>query len=96
MSAAKKASILTGAVAAGFALQGDSMTDPFIITGEVVDVLESLGVEYFMGGSMASTLHDEPRFTQDVDLVVRLKESHLAPLALALEDRFYISPTAMQ
>ena len=98
MTCEKKASILKGAVAAGFLIHRKEqlvMTDPFLIAGEVVDALETLGVEYFLGGSIASTLHGEPRFTQDADIIVRLQELHLAQFATILEDRFYLSPPAL-
>ncbi len=37
--------------------------------------LERLGCTYFTTGSVASTLYGEPRFTNDVDIVVRLNEA---------------------
>ena len=46
--------------------------EPFAITGEVVDILDELGVAYILGGSLASGVHGEPRATRDADLVVRL------------------------
>ncbi|MEM9802301.1 MAG: hypothetical protein AAGA20_18385 [Planctomycetota bacterium] len=42
--------------------------DALDATREFVLALESLGVRYLVGGSLASTTWGEPRFTQDVDL----------------------------
>jgi len=33
--------------------------------------LERLGIDYFVGGSVASSVHGRPRTTDDVDLVAR-------------------------
>ncbi len=95
MPPARKAALLSGAIRAGFTLGGKDMTDPFDITWEVVVALESLDIEYFVGGSVASTLHGEPRFTQDTDLIVRIEREHIEPLKRALEEQFYISPAAL-
>ena len=39
----------------------------------LVEVLESLGVEYMIGGSQASMYYGEPRLTRDVDVIVKLQ-----------------------
>lgn len=36
--------------------------------------LESIGVEYFLGGSMASSFQGQPRLTNDLDFVVTLRK----------------------
>ncbi len=70
------------------ALRGDSM-DPLAVASLVARALEDLGVPYFIGGSLASTLHGEPRFTRDADLVAELEPRHAEPLARALAGAFY-------
>ena len=35
-------------------------------------VLERLGIPYLVTGSMATIAYGEPRFTRDIDVVVRL------------------------
>jgi hypothetical protein len=67
---------------------GDLM-DPLAIASLVARALEDLGVPYFVGGSLASTLHGEPRFTRDADLVADLQPRHAEPLARALAGAFY-------
>jgi hypothetical protein len=36
-------------------------------------VLDALGIEYTLGGSLASSLHGEPRSTNNIDFAVRLE-----------------------
>jgi hypothetical protein len=60
------------------------------VTLRVTAVLEDLGIEYLVGGSLASSLHGIPRSTQDVDLVARILPAHVAPLVSALVADFYI------
>ncbi|MGB8644725.1 MAG: hypothetical protein WCF84_05775 [Anaerolineae bacterium] len=64
------------------------------ITLQVIQVLDTLGVPYLIGGSLASTLHGEPRASLDVDLVADLEGKQVAPLALALSQEFYLDQDA--
>ncbi len=61
----------------------------------VVREFERLGVQYYVGGSVASTVHGHVRTTQDVDLVADLTESHVGPLVEALRHDYYISGPAV-
>ncbi len=60
------------------------------VTLKATAVLESLGIDYLVGGSLASSLHGIPRATRDADLVARLEQRHIAPLVEAFCDDFYI------
>lgn len=40
---------------------------------DVVERLDKVGIPYFLVGSLATMYYGRPRFTQDVDLVVRIK-----------------------
>jgi hypothetical protein len=64
--------------------------EPIIVTIRVAAELERLGVEYLVGGSLASSVHGLPRTTQDVDLVARIAGRHVDDLVAALEQEFYI------
>jgi hypothetical protein len=66
------------------------------VTLQVTKVLESLGIAYLVGGSLASSLHGEPRATQDVDIVADLQEQHVLPLVQALHGSFYIDEPAVR
>lgn len=61
----------------------------------VGDCLDRLGVRWFAGGSVASTMHGEIRTTHDVDLVVDLAEAHVRPLAGCLRAAFYLDEEAI-
>ncbi|HEV2844093.1 MAG TPA: hypothetical protein VG477_04535 [Thermoanaerobaculia bacterium] len=71
------------------AAAGENM-DPLAIASIVAHALDHLGVPCFIGGSLASTLHGEPRFTRDADLVAELEPRHAEPLVQALSSTFYI------
>jgi hypothetical protein len=53
-------------------------------------VLNGLGVKYFAVGSVASSIHGLPRFTQDVDLVVELDQTQVEPIASLISREFYM------
>lgn len=63
-----------------------------IALGTVVDALQSIGVRYQVGGSVASSAHGMPRSTIDVDLVADLREDHVDPLCRSLRADFYAEP----
>lgn len=56
----------------------------------VVRALERLGVRHYVTGSIASSLHGEPRATNDADIVAALSPSHFKRLQQELGDRFYL------
>jgi predicted nucleotidyltransferase len=60
-----------------------------------VDSLEQIGIPYLIVGSYGSAAYGEPRFTQDIDIVVELSEKHVKPLCQAFSsDEYYISESA--
>ena len=56
----------------------------------ILAVLKEPGLRYFAVGSVASSIHGLPRFTQDVDLVVRLDLSHIGQIAALTSREFYM------
>lgn len=58
----------------------------------VVRALERMGVRHYVRGSLASSLHGEPRATNDADIVAELKPSDGGRLQKELGDRFYVDP----
>jgi hypothetical protein len=64
--------------------------EPIVVTIRVAAELERLGVEYLVGGSLASSVHGLPRTTQDVDMVARIAGRHVDDLVSGLESEFYI------
>ncbi|CAN5215182.1 hypothetical protein BH20ACT8_BH20ACT8_11980 [soil metagenome] len=61
---------------------------------EVARILESLGIDYVIGGSVASSLVGEPRATVDLDVAVAMTADHIPPLLEVLADDYYVSETA--
>lgn len=46
----------------------------------VIDALTSLGISYYIGGSVASSAHGVVRSTLDADIIADLKQTHVTPL----------------
>lgn len=62
----------------------------------VASILDSLGVEYAVVGSMASSTWGFPRSTNDADIVADIQPPHLPGLVEALSPDFYVDPTAVE
>ncbi len=56
----------------------------------LVEALDALGVAYYVGGSIASSVHGVPRTSVDVDLVAALGETHVAGFVRRLEAAYYL------
>jgi hypothetical protein len=50
-----------------------------------------LGVRYYVGGSLASSVRGVPRSSLDVDVAAELLPRHVAPLVAALAREYYVS-----
>lgn len=64
-------------------------TELLAAVARVATTFETLGVEYLIGGSIASSVFGEPRQTIDADLIVRLFDRHAEPLVQKLSGEFY-------
>ncbi len=63
----------------------------------LISAFEKLGIKYFVTGSIASMFYGEPRFTNDIDVVADIRESHISGLLKFFpEDKFYISEDAVR
>jgi hypothetical protein len=65
------------------------LPDPVAVAVIVARHFEQLGIAYVIGGSFASSLHGEPRSTNDVDLVANLDEESAGRFTDLLGDAFY-------
>ena len=72
------------------------MEEAIGVTLRVTAILEKLDVPYLVGGSLASSLHGEPRATQDVDIVADLQLQHVEPFVAALREDFYVDEPAVR
>jgi hypothetical protein len=57
-----------------------------------LQVLTDLGLRHFAVGSVASSIHGVPRFTNDVDLLVALTPGDVDSVAAAVATDFYMDP----
>ncbi len=69
--------------------------DLIAVTLKVIQALESLGVPYVLGGSMASTAYGYARTTLDSDIVAPLSLQQLPAFVHALREEFYLSEEAI-
>lgn len=72
------------------------MDDTFRAALAAADALEELGVRWFLGGSLASSVHGIPRATFDADIMADLRSQHIRPLIEKLGEGWYADEGAMQ
>lgn len=70
--------------------------DPYDVALKVARTLEALGIEYVLGGSLASSLQGEPRSTNDIDFALRLEERHVPLLAARLGPDFSVDEVSLR
>ena len=68
----------------------DEPGDLVVALTAFVELLDQLGVTWYVGGSVASTVHGHFRATNDVDVIAGLGEAHAASLRAALEADHYV------
>jgi hypothetical protein len=71
------------------------MTGPVAVALVAAEALESCGLRYLVGGSLASSVSGEPRSTLDVDLVVAMSEADVAAVVAALRLEFEVDDRAV-
>lgn len=62
----------------------------------VVTTLDSHGIPYYVGGSIASSFHGVPRSTIDADLVTDLQLEQISPFFRAISTEFYAREATMR
>ena len=70
-------------------------SSPVAVARHVADALESCGVRYVIGGSLASSISGEPRSTLDVDIVVEMSEADVPRVVAALTPEFEVDEGAV-
>jgi len=70
--------------------------DPVAIAIDTGARLDALGVPWVTAGSVASSIHGEPRSTMDVDMVIGLRLRDVKALAGALGGDYYVDADAMR
>ena len=70
--------------------------DPSELLERLAQTLEGLRIPYLITESMATIAYGEPRFTNDIDVVVRLASHHIDSLCTAFPpEQFYIGREAV-
>jgi hypothetical protein len=69
--------------------------DAIAVTVQVTKALESIGVVYFIGGSIASTLYGMVRTTQDSDIIADIHAEQIPLFVNQLQYDFYIDDEMM-
>lgn len=64
--------------------------DPLSVVARIGEAVDRLGVRWFLGGSLASSLQGEPRATNDIDLVADLDATAAARLGGLLGPDFIV------
>lgn len=63
----------------------------------LLDVFERLELSYFIAGSVATSYYGEPRFTNDIDLVVEFMDADVHEFCQCFpSEQFYISTEAVR
>jgi hypothetical protein len=61
----------------------------------LINAFEQIGILYYIGGSVSSSLHGIPRRTQDVDVIADIQPSHVQRLMQLLQDAYYVDEQAL-
>jgi hypothetical protein len=71
--------------------------EPSDLLKHLVNTLESLGIPYLLTGSMASIAYGEPRFTNDIDVVVSMTAGQVPGFCAAFPaPDFFCSQAAVE
>ena len=62
-----------------------------VLLAKTARLLESAGAPFMVVGSFSSSIHGQPRTTNDLDLVVDFDSSSLSEFVSSLGDGFYVS-----
>lgn len=73
-----------------------SAGDPTTVALRVARALENAGVEYAVGGSVASSAYGEPRATLDLDFAIRLTPGTVPALLEALGPDFVVDAESLE
>ncbi len=73
----------------------DSLPEPIAVASHIADCLTRIGVSYVIGGSFASSVHGEPRSTNDIDMVADLHQGDVDAFVDAIGAEWYVSRDAV-
>ena len=74
----------------------DELPGPIELAVSFTSLLERLGISYLVAGSLASSVHGEPRSTNDIDVVADLRAIHVDRFLDAVSPEYYASADAVR
>jgi hypothetical protein len=74
----------------------DQLDDPIDVALHVARILDALHIDWVIGGSIASSVHGEPRATQDIDMVVDLRARRVTRFVESLHRDCYVDTDAVR
>ncbi len=66
------------------------------VIADVVGRLEKADIPYMISGSIAANIYAEPRFTNDIDIVLQVGNHHRQTLYEIFADGYYLSKVAVE
>jgi hypothetical protein len=70
----------------------ENKSDLQVALSAIITILEKLNIPFHITGGLVSSLYGEPRFTQDIDIVISLDPGNtLSSLLTELQGSFYIN-----
>ncbi len=67
-----------------------TLSTPYDVLTIVAQALDSLNIRYAVVGSIASSIHGDPRSTNDIDIVADLREGHVTAFRDLLDAEFFV------
>ena len=74
----------------------DEHDDLVVALAPLIDVLDRLGVAWYVGGSVASTVHGHFRATNDIDVIAALEKEHAAAIHEVLSTGHYVDENSIR
>jgi hypothetical protein len=74
------------------------MSKPDILAAleKAVEAFDRMGIEYIIGGSVASSVYGMARATLDIDLEAKVLVRHVDPMVEALKNEYYIAAESIK
>jgi hypothetical protein len=77
-------------------LRGIAVHENSDVVRQFIDRIDTLGIDYAIGGSFASSAWGNPRHTNDLDVVINLEAKNVRKLIDAFKDDFMLSENEIE
>ena len=72
------------------------LSEQLRVAADAGAALDALRIPYVVGGSVASSMHGVPRFTQDIDLLAAVQPAQVDRLVEVLQPAFFVDLAAVR